>query len=172
MYFFILENMVSIKVDKILSKAYELSNLSTQNFNHAAIITKGSKPITFGINNNRSMINGKMAICSHAEVHAILKWRNSHFRGVKDRDRKAKKYDLYVIRRNNNGDQSNFSNSQPCKTCAKLIKQCNFGHVIYSTGESDICKKVKGSEMISTHRSSAYKYLEKNINYFSRLNYI
>ena len=110
--------MVSIKVDKILSKAYELSNLSTQNFNHAAIITKGSKPITFGINNNRSMINGKMAICSHAEVHAILKWRNSHFRGVKDRDRKAKKYDLYVIRRNNNGEQS-FSNSQPCKTCAK-----------------------------------------------------
>ena len=163
--------MVSIKVHKILTKALELSYLSTQNFNHAAIITKGSKPVAFGVNNNRSMINGKLAICSHAEVDAMLKWRNNHFRGKKDHTRKAKKYDLYVIRRNNTGN-AKFSNSQPCKTCAKLIKQCNFGHVIYSTGEKDICKKVRGNNINSNHSTSAYKYLEKNINYFSRLNYI
>ena len=164
--------MVSIKVDKILTKALEYSYLSKQNFNHAAIITKGSKPVVFGFNNDRSVINGKISVCSHAEMHAILKWRNTHFRDVKDRARKENKFNLYVIRRSNCG-KKNFSNSEPCKVCSEIIKKCNFNKVIWSTGNSDILKVIKNTSHLSCkHKTSAHKYLENNINYFSRLNYI
>jgi len=163
--------MISNKVDRILSKALELTNLSNQNFCHAAIITKGSKPVVFGINNDRSLIRGKIAICSHAEIDAVLKWRNLYFRDVKDKKRKGKKYNLYVVRKNKQGDVL-FSNSKPCQSCSKILKQCNFNKIIYSTGNSDIFKSVRISELTSSHKSSAFNYLENNINYFSRLNYI
>ena len=157
---------------RVCNIALDIANKSNIHIGHGAVITKGKKPIAIGFNHNRSVINGKLCCCFHAEIHAIHRWRLTCFRDKrKNISRKGKKYNLYVVRKSNSDDKL-FSLSKPCFDCIKIIKLCNFGKIIYTTGNSDIISNIKLSKLENNNMSWASRSMLNTTHYSQRLNYI
>jgi len=149
---------------KLCLLALEKSSESSQKFRHGAIITKGKKPIVYGVNHSRCTINGNYSSCVHAEIDAIHKWLKIVLKGKKFNNKKerlkflkmkGKKYKLYVVRENNSKNEI-FSNSKPCNDCTQVLQICNI-RIIYSYNNDVIIStkpnKLSDSIITSGNRS-------------------
>jgi len=132
---------------------------------HGAIIAKGSKIITKGFNKSRSTFNGKLCLCTHAEIDAIIKWINLCCKGVTNIAKKGKKYNLYVVR-------ENFAISQPCIMCTKMVMICNFKKIIYTTGNDNIINVCRPKDLIDPIFTSADRLHLSNISTYKQLSYL
>lgn len=70
-----------------------------------------------------------------------------------------KKFTLYVIRWSEHN--KSYENSKPCKSCIDFLKKVGIGTIIYTTGDKDIYKKEKVTNLNSTHISSGMKNFSK-----------
>lgn len=117
---------MSKKHQKFLARAVELSKTSECVLKHAAILVKGSKVVSSGINSIRNDpyfmedATAKLHAAEHAEIHCL---------------RLAKKIDnlsgaiIYIARTNRKGDPMN---SKPCLRCIKAIKAAGIRKIFYT----------------------------------------
>ena len=61
---------------KYISLAQEEATKSKLNFRVGAVITKGSKVLYSGHNNDRTKNQNKLAFCEHAELNAVEQLNN------------------------------------------------------------------------------------------------
>ena len=152
---------------------------------HGVIITKGKKIVASGYNNNRCLVNGKMVICLHAEIDAILRWRSRCFKEFSNSNRKDKKiidkisrkennFTMYVVRENKNihDKEKPFSYSKPCADCCQKLLECNFKKIVYTTGDKSIAECMRKHQITNSNFTHATKTLKKNTNNYNRLIYI
>jgi tRNA(Arg) A34 adenosine deaminase TadA len=139
---------MSKKKIRLCEMALEVAHKSDIKIKHGAIIAKGSKPIMFGFNHNRSLVGGKFCCSYHAEMHVIMLWLKKCGKHDKKKiSRKAKKLNLYIARRNKDITNNMFSSSKPCSMCIKLLLRCNFKNIIFTTGKENIYEVVKLSNL-------------------------
>ena len=177
--------MVTITDINFCYMALDIASKSTLHSKHGVIITKGKKIIASGYNNNRSLVNGKMVICVHAEIDAILQWRSICFKGITNYNRNNKKkidkisrkennFTMYVVRENNNihDKDKHFSYSKPCADCCQKLLECNFKKIVYTTGDNSIATCMRKHQIKNSNFTNATKTLKKNTNKYNRLIYI
>lgn len=151
------------------------SKKSNLNLQHGSVITKGSKIIIRGYNNNRSTIKGKLCYCMHSEMTVIFDWLKICCKDIKNLSelrRKGNKYSLYITRNNKDITSNMFSMSKPCQMCSFLVKKCNFKKVIYTTGDNEVLKIVKPSQIENPILTSADNQYLKNIEIFKHVKHI
>ena len=73
--------------------------------------------------------------------------------------RKAKKFNVYVVRCKEGND--NYQESQPCKSCQDALKNIGFNKIYYSTIDGKIEKK-KISCLKTEHISKAQRIVKEN----------
>lgn len=146
----------------------KLKNICEDNDNmnskHAACIMRGSRPVIFANNNNRSYLHGKICSSGHAEQNAIIsyfggrlffngrKWTYGGY--SKTNKRPLRKHKLLVIRINNKGV---IRDSTPCAECIKLLKFTGLIKVSFSNKDGEIV--TLNIEIIPEHYSKAHSRL-------------
>ena len=114
--------------DNFIHLAEKVASLSTHYNKVGAIITRGRRVISIGINKNKShrkQINHHTDVIGskiHAELDAVIKAPYFLLEGS----------DIYVVRllRNNN-----MGLARPCKSCIIILRQYKIKHMIYSINE-------------------------------------
>lgn len=130
--------------EKISNLAYNQALLSTMNFKHGAVITKGSKIIVLGKNyGERTKILGQIHSCIHAEIGVANQLINRYIRKKttnKDKIKKyLKKYLIWVVRIPKNlNEKQTFKNSIPCEMCIKKLLVLGFEKIAYSNDLGNI----------------------------------
>ena len=76
-----------------------------------------------------------------------------------DLHRKTKKFDIYVVRNNENNDT--FQDSKPCIECQKNLKRMGFKNIYYSLDDGKFEKK-KVKELNINHLSRAQRNIKIN----------
>lgn len=119
---------------KFIKVAIEVAKLSTHRFPTGAVITRGSKIISFGINKykthplQRNHHTDELGTSIHAELDAILKVPRDKGIGAS----------IYIVRLLKN----NFTgNAKPCKYCRKLLIAENIYIIVYSIGNNKFIKE-------------------------------
>lgn len=119
---------------KFIKITIEIAKLSTHRFPTGAVITRGSKIISFGINKykshplQRNHHTGEIGTSIHAELDAILKV-------PRDKRIGASIYVVRLLRDNSTG------NAKPCKCCRKLLITENIYVVVYSIGNNKFIRE-------------------------------
>lgn len=94
-----------------------------------------------------------------------LSWevkKNSAYYDIK---RKAKKFNVYVVRHKQGN--SFYQDSKPCKSCETSLKKIGFKKIIYSTIDGNVEKK-NISELSTQHISKAQRVVKDNLNHRHR----
>ena len=79
--------------------------------------------------------------------------------------RKTKKFDIYVVRNNENNET--FQDSQPCIECQRNLKKMGFKNIYYSLNEG--MEKMKIKDLKSEHISKAQKKIEIKKNKYLKI---
>ena len=131
--------------EKFSNIAFNQARLSTLNFKHGAIITKGSKIIVTGRNyGERTKILGQIHSCIHAEISVASQLINRYIRKKTTNKTKIqkilKKYTIWVVRIPRDSETSNtvFKNSIPCEMCIKKLLSLGFNKIAYSNDNGTI----------------------------------
>lgn len=125
--YFTLSEVEKSRFDYITNLAYDMRKSQCRRQFHVAAIFKRKRLISIGLNNIKThpMMKGLYpdhpGLGIHAEFAAIIAAY-----GLKE---DYSKYDIYVIRIDNNG---NLANSKPCEHCSKILQNCNFKTIYHS----------------------------------------
>lgn len=114
---------LSKRDERFLERALELAKLSTCRQKHGAIIVKGGRVLSVGINANRNDPTHSYpshSLSTHAEAAALKAIRGDECRGSK----------IYVARLLRN-DSSGLS--RPCDLCYLKIRRAGIKEIIYTT---------------------------------------
>lgn len=130
---------------EILKKNAMSSNVHQR---HSAIIFKGSKILSIGVN---KYVCDKFTV--HAEIDALMLANfNKNISSVSD-------FDIIVIRLNIKGDS--FIYSKPCGCCIEKLKRGGVNNIYYSDSNGEIvCENIK--DITKSHISSAQR---RNLNF-------
>lgn len=168
--------------DKVYSKLKDEAFKSPLNHQHCAAILKNKKIIGNPCSNHYGDIRSESTLGSmHAETNAIISFfgKDLHYEHKSEkwkisplRKRVNNKFDIIVLRINNNGDTMN---SRPCFRCLKMMQNVGIKNIFYSSNNSNelICERV--NDMISIQFSAVTmniccaKYDDINMN---RKNYL
>jgi len=82
-----------------------------------------------------------------------------------DLKRKAKKFNVYVVRYKQGN--SVYQDSKPCKSCETSLKKIGFKKIIYSSIDGNVEKK-NISELSTEHISKAQRVVKENLNHRHR----
>jgi tRNA(Arg) A34 adenosine deaminase TadA len=107
----------------MLLRAIKASRLSTCNFKHGAVVTRGGRVIGIGVNSYRNDINyikDTSNLSFHAEAMAIK--AAGDCRGAT----------IYIARTNKRGHTRH---SAPCPRCRKAIIESGIKHIVYTGNE-------------------------------------
>ena len=133
-------------------------------YQHGAVILKNGKPVCWGFNHKRSYHNGTLCCSTHAEIHAYRNWKSIFLRGIKsekEAKRKAKKFDICVVRLANGSD--GYLDSTPCHECTETLKKAGFKNISWSTSDGGF-KTFKIKDIKSEHFSDAQLNLNQYIS--------
>jgi len=149
---------------KNISLAQEEAIKSKLNFRVGAVITKGSKVLYSGHNNDRTKNQKKFAFCEHAELNAARQLNN---RLLRKRDKNKNKRDLkkciiWVTRVRCN-DQ--LSDSAPCSNCIKNLLDMGFNRVGYT--DNNGCIYIKKLNSLPHFLSDAQINFKENFAKYS-----
>ena len=149
---------------KFISLAQEEAEKSSLNYRVGAVITKGSKVLSKGYNNNRTKTLDSFAFCEHAELAAGRQLFN---RFIRKRDKKKNKRDLakciiWVTRIRSNGE---LSNSAPCSNCIKRLLDMGFVRVGYTDNDGNIF--IRKLDSLPHFLSDAQINFKENIEKYS-----
>lgn len=125
---------MSRKIERIMKVAYRATFRSEHDQAMAAVLVKGSRIISVGINYlNKTHPDQKERVCRngrivsnnriHAELDALIRADHENIIGST----------LYVIRRKKNMD---LGLARPCTACAELVKSYGIKKIVYSTDTS------------------------------------
>jgi tRNA(Arg) A34 adenosine deaminase TadA len=145
---------------KFISLAQEEAEKSRLNYRVGAVITKGSKVMFSGCNNERTKSLNSFAFCQHAELEAARKLNNILLR-KRDKNknkRDLKKYIIWVTRIRSNNQ---LSESAPCSDCIKKLTNMGFSKVGYTDNDGNIY--VKKLEELPHFLSDAQMNFKENI---------
>lgn len=142
------------------------NNISGLQQCHAACIVRGSRPVVFSGNNDRSYLHGKICSSGHAEQNVIMNYfgprlsydgRKWIFGGyAKCERRPLRKHRLIVVRVNHKGE---IKNSTPCVDCVKLMVLTGLMKIIYSDDDGELI--IMRIENIPRHISKGSKLLSQ-----------
>ena len=131
-------NVIIVQSKNYTTFQKRVIELSFENINkysrHCAIITRGKKIVSIGINdtNRTHPLSKKIGNFIHAELAACIK--------IRHREIDYNKYSLYSVRINR---YNQVVNAKPCKYCTRLIYDMfPFGNIFY-TSESGVFIKYK-----------------------------
>ncbi len=119
---------------RFINNAFQKTLLSNHDFPISAVITKGNRIISFGVNNRKthpktleiiSRNSEYFSVCTHAELRAILNAPEHLIKGAT----------IYVARRSRN--HNGFALARPCAQCQKLIKEYELKKVIYTMDDGN-----------------------------------
>ena len=149
---------------KCISLAQEEATKSKLNYRVGAVITKGSKVLYSGFNNDRTKNQNKFAFCEHAELNAARQLNN---RLLRKRDKQKNKRDLkkciiWVTRVRVNDE---LSDSAPCSNCIKNLLQMGFRRVGYT--DNNGCIYIKKLDTLPHFLSDAQINFKNNIEKYS-----
>jgi len=119
---------------KLVQLALKVAELSDHRFSMGAVIARGSRVISFGVNKYKThplQINhhtGRLGGSIHAELDAILK---APYRYRKDSQ-------MCIGRVLKDGSPGN---ARPCKNCCKLLSDSGIYIIAYSTSSGDVVKE-------------------------------
>jgi deoxycytidylate deaminase len=136
--------MISTYILNRLNNAADLTSKSNMDKRHGAIIYNKKRPVSIGYN---TLGSSEREFSRHAEASAITKYYKN-----------KGKIRLYVARISK-GSDGIFMNSRPCNDCIDKMKKVGIYEVIYSTGDKQIYKKEKVSEMKYIHVSAGNRHL-------------
>ena len=145
---------------KFISLAQEEAEKSRLNYRVGAVITKGSKVMFSGCNNERTKSLNSFAFCQHAELEAARKLNNILLR---KRDKNKNKRDLkkYIIWVTRIRSKNQLSESAPCSDCIKKLTNMGFSKVGYTDNDGNIY--VKKLEELPHFLSDAQMNFKENI---------
>lgn len=154
------------KFNSILPSLIDEASHSTINSQLAAALLKGQKMISRPCSNtSRNMCRGQTCGSLHAEAHAILDYFGKDltfspklgwiYQDKKGKNQASKKFDLIVIRVNNDGD---LCISRPCFNCLNMMKAVNIHKVYYIDNNNNMVSETV-KHMISIHASSVARYI-------------
>tara|TARA_Y100000590_G_C15493838_1_gene928894 strand:- start:364 stop:828 length:465 start_codon:yes stop_codon:yes gene_type:complete len=149
---------------KYISLAQEEAMKSTLNYRVGAVITKGSKVLFSGFNNNRTKSLDSFAFCQHAELDAARKLNNILLRkrDKKKNKRNFKKYIIWVTRIRSNNE---LSESAPCSNCINKLTKMGFTRVGYTDNSGNVY--VKKLDTLPHFLSDAQMNFKENISKYS-----
>ena len=145
---------------KFISLAQEEAEKSRLNYRVGAVITKGSKVMFSGCNNERTKSLNSFAFCQHAELEAARKLNNILLR---KRDKNKNKRDLkkYIIWVTRIRSKNQLSESAPCSDCIKKLTNMGFSKVGYTDNDGNIY--VKKLQELPHFLSDAQMNFKENI---------
>lgn len=117
---------MSKKHQKFLDKAIELSKTSTCTHKHAAVLVRGSKIVSAGINSLRN--DPYFMEDDAAKFHAAEHAEQSCLRMAKKMDNLSGAI-MYIARTNRRGEPMN---SKPCIRCITAIKEAGIRKIFYT----------------------------------------
>lgn len=152
------------KISKNINVAIEQAQQSTMNFQHGAILTKGSKIISMGFNTSRSQFLNINELCIHAEMEVIRKASNSKNIPINLKMKNMPKpflnnCSMWVVRISK-ADPYKLMYSKPCMKCIEQMKKLGIKKVYYSTGNEDEIKVENVKDLNSNHMSFAQNTLK------------
>ena len=119
---------------KFINLAQKLCKLSEHSYKMAAIVTKGSRILSFGINKYRThpkQINPftkERGVSVHAELAAIIGVSEENLRGSS----------VYIARRLVNGEAAL---AKPCTCCIAILREAGVKKVIYTINNEEFYKE-------------------------------
>jgi len=149
---------------KFISLAQEEAEKSKLNYRVGAVITKGSKVLFSGCNNNRTKSLDSFAFCQHAELEAARKLNNILLRkrGKNKNKRDFKKYIIWVTRIRSNNE---LSESAPCSDCINKLTKMGFTKVGYTDNDGNIY--INKLDSLPHFLSDAQLNFKENISRYS-----
>ena len=153
--------------------AFDQALLSPCKNKHGAIITKGSKVVCKGFNNNRTKYLNCIDCCTHAEMDVARSFVNRYLKKQSGWRNQGNRYNLngyilWVVRISNPRNdclESKLTSSKPCKNCIKHLLSFGFNKIGYSDENGNIVM-TNLNYMKSNHLSNAQRttrYIVKNI---------
>ena len=121
---------------RLMNIAIHATRLSKHRFQVAALIAKGSRILSIGINKNKShpkSINSFTGQCGtiHAELDTILGVERSNLEGAT----------IYVARHLRSGGTGL---AKPCKSCMHIIEAVGITRIVYTTNKGYSVERVYG----------------------------
>ena len=149
---------------KFISLAQDEAAKSKLNFRVGAVITKGSKVLFAGCNNDRTKSLDSYAFCQHAELDAARKLNNILLRkrDKKKNQRDFKKYIIWVTRIRSNNE---LSESAPCSDCISKLTKMGFTRVGFTDNDGNIY--IKKLDTLPHFLSDAQLNFKENISRYS-----
>jgi tRNA(Arg) A34 adenosine deaminase TadA len=158
--------------EKFASLAYQQALQSQMNFKHGAIITKGSKLIVSGMNqNDRTSTLGQIHSSVHAEIDVASQLINRFIRKKTTNRNKyknyLKKYIIWVVRAPSykiDKLTNVYRNSMPCNMCINKLTILGFTKIGYSDNNGNMIvtylNKIKKGKLSSVQKQfrEHYKY--------------
>jgi len=158
--------------EKFASLAYQQALQSQMNFKHGAIITKGSKLIVSGMNqNDRTSTLGQIHSSVHAEIDVASQLINRFIRKKTTNRNKyknyLKKYIIWVVRAPSYKTDkltNEYRNSMPCNMCINKLTILGFTKIGYSDNNGNMIvtylNKIKKGKLSSVQKQfrEHYKY--------------
>ena len=162
------------KFNALSNKLIQEAKNSTIQYRLAACIIQNGTPVCEPkCNDDRNYCRGHFCGSLHAEVRAMLThfgtsinydrksgWRNV---SIDSQERKAKKYDIFVVRinkpRDNVTDEPTLVNARPCFNCLNMMKSVGIRRVYYSDDSGNIIYE-NVRDMISIHTSKVAQRFE------------
>jgi len=158
--------MYTKRESRIINGAFGEALKSGIQQQHGAIITKSSKIIVRGYNQNRTTFLNKKRLCVHAEMDVVQQLIKKYFhRNSMKPDKRFRKYIVWVIRlggEDKNGCPS-LRGSSPCGDCLRLLNHLGFRKIGYSDDDGNI-KIDTISNLINNSEdyfSTAHRYFRK-----------
>lgn len=149
---------------RFISIAHEEALKSDLKFRVGAVITKGSKVLYTGHNNNRTKSLNTLAFCQHAEIEAA---RNLQNRLLRRRDKNKNKRDFkkYIIWVTRVLSDETPSCSSPCADCIKKLTNMGFTKVGYTDSLGNI--HIKRLDSLPHFLSDAQLNFKNNFSRFA-----
>ena len=151
------------KIAKISNIIIEQAKNSHINFQHGAVLTKGSKILAKGFNKSRSKFMSSLHTCIHAEMDVIHTYITTILHKSININKKngpnipiLSKCILWVGRISKEGT---LVNSKPCCQCIHYLRKIGIKKIGYSTKNGTICIE-KIWEIETNHLSEAQENLK------------
>lgn len=129
--------------ERLTSIAYSNAERSDLKIKHGSVLSKGSKPIYYGMNTSRTKSVTGVYYCEHAEVNVVRQFINrmSRRKGKKWTLRSISKFIVWVVRVNvqcERHDHFKVTESKPCQKCIETLRGLGIKKIGYSDINGDI----------------------------------
>jgi tRNA(Arg) A34 adenosine deaminase TadA len=148
---------------RVIHAAYHEALKSDLHIQHGAVVTKGSKIVSRGRNNDRTSFLNRKRLCCHAEIDAVQQLIKTQFHSNSMKpNEKFSKYIVWVIRLGSDGKGNRIlRQSQPCDDCLSLLDHLGFKRVGFSNCDGEIemdtiQNLIEKSKVYTTHAHKTF----------------